>query len=151
MAYARARLPTPPRMPHAPAEPRHDGGQPPVACTGALAGPCQAVPVPALCAAGPLPLLSLPQRQTPVRFLCLWALQINLRMSLVGVVLLTLYQALHTWPRRHELVLGPTAASQLSLGFIAAVHGAFGALFSLHSLAQVRACLSGQAGLPGTH
>lgn len=59
---------------------------------------------------------------------CLWTtfLQINLRMSFIGVAAMTAFQAMYTWPRRQALVIDLMAAQHLEPTYVVILHGVFG-------------------------
>ncbi len=52
--------------------------------------------------------------------------QVNLSMSLVGVVAMAAFQALYTWPRREALVLAPMRRAGMGAWDVLALLGGFG-------------------------
>ncbi|KAF5840468.1 hypothetical protein DUNSADRAFT_16559 [Dunaliella salina] len=64
--------------------------------------------------------------------------QINLRMSLTGFVLLVLYQTFYTWPHRQRLILEPLAESGQRPGTVIFSHILFGACYTGHAMIQGR-------------
>lgn len=64
--------------------------------------------------------------------------QINLRMSLTGFVLLVLYQTFYTWPNRERLILEPLAKSGQDPYNVLFSHILFGVCFTGHAMIQGR-------------
>lgn len=53
-------------------------------------------------------------------------LQVNQRMSIVGLIAFSVYQLVFTWPRRHALLLEPMKSTGITAPGLAALHAGFG-------------------------